>query len=327
MPNRKPWWGKPREELGGISAEDWLRREYSNDYDFELATKLSDLLARNVTKNAVNCKAKSMGLFKSSEFFEAHYESLRPPHMRVVRFTDYHKISGGATVAGDFHIPLHDLSLVEKMVSVSMKMNSKQLIIAGDFFNFDAFSWYITEKTYFPGEEIDYGEKLLDWMVQWYDLILVLMGNHEKRLYRRKLDKEIDWERVTRMFTKHEDKIIFSKYGYCVLDDVWRITHPKNYRQIPTRVANELAFRHRQNILNFHGHTLSITHDKSGRYLIADGGGMFDESKIEYRMIEDSTYPAWYRGFWVIDERNQLHAFNDLWTPWEFYERVWELEE
>lgn len=73
----------------------------------------------------------------------------------------------------------------------------------------------------------------------------------------------------------------------------------------------------------FHGHMLSISHDDSGRQLVIDGGGMWDESKIEYRLIEDSTYPAWARGFWVITEENELHAFNDLFCPWAFYEQAW----
>jgi len=134
-------------------------------------------------------------------------------------------------------------------------------------------------------------------------------------------------ERLSRMLHKHKDKIKFSKYGYCVLNDEWRITHPKNYSQIKTRVANRIALKHRQHVLNFHGHALSIAHDDSGHQIIADGGGLFDEKKIEYRMIKDSTYPAWATGFWVITKDNELHGFNDLFTPWRFYEKAWENEQ
>jgi len=277
------WWTQRCEQLGGITAEEWLAQEYPHRKTVELAEELASLFNRKVSCSGIR--------------------------------------------AGDFHIPLHDPKLIEKMVYVSQKMNSKKLIVAGDFYNLDAFSKFVSEPTYFAGEELDYGEQILDYLVEWFDSILLLMGNHEERLYKRRLDKEIDIERLNRMLHRHEDKIKFSKYGYCVLNDTWRITHPKNYSQIKTRVANRLALKHRQHVLNFHGHALSIAHDDSGHQIIADGGGLFDEKKMEYRMIKDSIYPAWARGFWVITGQNELHAFNNLFTPWAFYEKCWQLQE
>lgn len=312
------WWQETYEELGGITAEEWLKREYPTGGNHDLANRLSQLLRRKLNSKKIRDKASNLGLRK---------EKKDAPRILIPDFLDYENVSGTATISGDFHIPLHDIKLVEKMAYVSQRMGAKKLIIAGDLYNLDAFSKYVNEPTYLPGEELDYGEKLLDYLVEWFDFILVLMGNHEERLYKRKLDKYIDWERLTRMLHQHKDKIKFSKYGYCVLNDTWRITHPKNYSQIKTRVANKIALKHRQNVLNFHGHALSIAHDDSGHQIIADGGGLFDEKKVEYRMIKDSTYPAWATGFWVITKDNELHAFNDLFTPWKFYEKAWANEE
>lgn len=317
------WWKQTREELGDIAPEDWLRREHAERYDKELAKELSEKLGRRVTRNAIQIKAKRLDLLKSPEFFEAHWDSMRAPRIIVPRFVAHERVEGRATIAGDFQIPLHDTNLVEKMVYVSMKMGSKQLIIPGDFWNFDAFSFFVSEPTYTAGEELDYGEELLRYLMQWFDFILILMGNHEKRLYKGALDKKIDINRLSKMMGAYPERVVYSKYGYCILNNRWRVTHPKNFSQIRNRIANKLALKHRQKIVMFHGHMLSMTHDDSGHELIVDGGGMFDETKHEYRMIEDSTYPAWHRGFWVITEDNEIHGFNDLWTPWNFYEKAW----
>lgn len=306
------WWNQKYEQLGGLAATEWLAKKYPHRPSRELIDELGQCLGRRISMQALTSKAFHMGLKKA------------PPQIIIPDFLDYETISGTVTISGDYHIPLHDIKLVEKMVYVSQKMGSKKLIIAGDLYNFDAFSTFVNEPIYEVGEELDYGEKLLDYLVEWFDFILILMGNHEERLYKRKLEKHIDWERLTRMLHQHENKIKFSKYGYCVLNDTWRITHPKNYSQIKTRVANKLALHKRQHILNFHGHALSVASDDSGHQVIADGGGLFDEKKIEYRMIKDSTYPAWATGFWVITKDNELHGFNDLFTPWKFYEKAWE---
>jgi len=311
----RSWWHQKYEKLGGATAAAWLEREYPNRSNIELAKELKAATGLDIRSHNIIDKARRLQLRRPPPS--------APPQIAIPDFLDYENVSGTVTISGDYHIPLHDIKLVEKMVYVSQKMGAKKLIIAGDLYNFDAFSTFVNEPIYEVGEELDYGEKLLDYLAEWFDFILVLMGNHEERLYKRKLDKYIDWERLTRMLHQHENKIKFSKYGYCVLNDAWRITHPKNYSQIKTRVANRIALKHRQNVLNFHGHALSVASDDSGHQVIADGGGLFDEKKIEYRMIKDSTYPAWATGFWVITKENELHSFNDLFTPWKFYEKAW----
>jgi len=317
----------------GETPSDWLVREYPDSGDTAgLAKQLSEILGVEVTVSAMQRRAYVLGLRKTQAALQKRYETqsrlLRlDPAPATKRFVDWPTLESERwCVTSDWHIPFYDPVLADKMLILCQKWRPpiKDLVIGGDFYDFSGASkWFDADPDIVRTIEDDLtdGETILNRLAEWFDRIILIRGNHENRLYTGRLSKEVSFDRLSRMMALIPDKVTFSKWPICIVNDRWRVTHPKAFWKNPLSLARELASIHLQHIIMAHGHGMAVGRDKSGTFLAVDSGGMMDPTKIEYVSMEDTAHAKWCPGFLIIDDE-KLHAFNDSWTDWEFYRQA-----
>jgi hypothetical protein len=231
----------------------------------------------------------------------------------------YWHIRGDWMITSDWQIPTYSILWAERLLKVACQYKIKKLLIAGDFFNADIYSIFTINKQQITPKmeaELSTVEAVLKILDKWFSESLLLLGNHEKRLFSQLL-YSIEAERIAKMMgiDKLRMKFTFSPYPYCILDGKWRVTHPDSYRQVKLSVANDLATKHRMHIMMAHGHFFSLGYSKGG-YQIADSGGLFDASRIPYIQFHDTTHPQWSNGFWRY-QNGIMFPYAEGWTDFK----------
>jgi hypothetical protein len=200
----------------------------------------------------------------------------------------------------------------------------RNLAVGADFVDFGQLSIFLPEEEEIPRkleDDLEHTEEVLAWLLESFDDVLVLKGNHEARLSRL-LNRQITFERLGDMVSTLEG-FKWSNWSWCIIEDSlgsrWRLTHPGKRWKLLNRLAQELANRYQSNILLAHSHVMSVGYNISGDHITVDTGGMYDPETIGYSVKTDAAYWQWVPGFLIINH-GKLHVFNDLWTPWQMYE-------
>ena len=115
-------------------------------------------------------------------------------------------------------------------------------------------------------------------------------------------------------------------YHYVLVNERFRVTSPKEYRRVKLTLPNRLAQLHHQDIICGGDHLFGVGMDDSGTYVIANSMCMVDPIRTPYVAVQDTTYPKWTPGFFMI-RNNRLHLYpdHDHLTDWEKSIRLGEL--
>jgi len=231
------------------------------------------------------------------------------------------KIEGDAVISADYHSPFFSQFLLEMLIAIAQHSRLSPIkthILDGDLLDQYVFAFWDRRNPQLQWtDELEITRELCKKLFAAFEITYILPGNHTRRLLRL-TSFQLTFQNLMDMLKVPLDNVVLSEHDYCILNGTWRITHPKSFRQASLSVANELAAKHQQNIIMHHGHFTNLGVDKTGHYIIADGGGMFDEKFFDYRMLEDSTYRAWEPGFFVI-KNNKPYVFNERMTDWNFW--------
>lgn len=217
---------------------------------------------------------------------------------------------GNAMLTCDFHIPLHDPSLINVLIRAAKKNRIKSLIIAGDFFNMDEFSSYppVQPEAKFKIERKQ-GNLVLKTLLRWFDDIDIIWGNHDFRLarsmgYKYSFTECMKWC-LSGLTEKEMAKLRFSDLDYMhyypTPDRKIHICHPSNYSDVPLAVGLKLAKKYSCGVYTAHSHHCAIGVAPNGSDLIIEGGGFFDKTRTEY--IQRTTYNhEWIQGFFFFKD-------------------------
>ena len=268
--------------------------------DSELLTRVDESKAKGTSLEDL---ARELGITYNSlhsRLYRIRKKVQSRPELFNVQLGSAPVLSGDWMIVGDVHVPTTDYELAA-LVGLVAKRHLKKprnLLIAGDFWNMDAFSNY-TALVPLPtwAEEMKAGEQLLTEWLEEFDRIILLEGNHERRLV--KLTGGEVWPEML----YRDPHIEFSRYPYAIIQSntgEWRVTHPKQYSKQPMNLASYLALKFRQNIISFHEHHFGLTYDEFGRHIIINGGGLFDPKKVAYVQLDDSKTPAMVPGFVML---------------------------
>lgn len=232
-------------------------------------------------------------------------------------------ITGDCIIVGDIHVPLTDWWFSGRVSEIAKRhlKPPKKLIIAGDFFNFDAFSLYaqvIPLPTWRQEREAAYF--LINEWLDTFDEIYAIMGNHERRLQRftaGAFDTADIWSLITT-----NEKLLFSKFGYCNLESkntgLWRITHQKNYSILQLNVADALAHKHKCNIVTHHEHHSAIGRDRYKNYIVVNNGSLVDPQKLAYVALDDSKGAGMAKSF-LLMKNGYPYLMDEKFTDWDFW--------
>lgn len=251
------------------------------------------------------------------------------------RFCDYWNLDsrdhGGFVIATDFHAPAHSALWCNRMVAVAKKHGLKSVIVAGDGLDMRAFSSWGSDPECSWSQEMDGAAEWLWALYHSFTHVLWLRGNHEDRLAR-----QTDWQlqasrfidailthrarMLDQRFTFNPERLTFSNYPHCSIDEEWMVVHPRSYSRIPLRIANQIALIRGVHVIAAHSHRAGWGWADDGKHVIIDTGGMFDERCIQYRAMAVTTHPAWQHGF-VAYKNGTAALFSDPpFTDWRQYD-------
>jgi len=246
------------------------------------------------------------------------------------RYTDHPKLYGDWLLIGDSHIPFHCPQTATHAIQMAQKWGIKSVISVGDTFELDAFKKYLDHhpEVNWKYEKIA-GIKFLNVLLENFENIVLLIGNHELRLWKR-LEASNDQDDVFQFFVK-DNRIEYSTYPFAVINDSWLVVHPKSYSRIQGRNPYFLASKHcielledgkspngQYGLIAYHGHLGGEGTDISSRFRVADGMGLFDPNLFAYYKLKISTGPAWRKGFHII-RNNYLYPFPETMTDWNWW--------
>lgn len=220
--------------------------------------------------------------------------------------------TGDAMVTCDWHIPLHDPILINRMINCARVNEINKLIIGGDYFHMEAFSSFLPAQPEASLEQERYDANLImKTLLETFDEIDLIWGNHDFRLV-RKLGFKKSFEECMKWMlgelTEDElSKIRFSELDYMfyypemqrgdsTFGKCFRVCHPRNFSSVPLTVGRKLAVKYSSSIITAHSHHHAIGAAPNGRDLVIEGGGFFDKQRTEY--IQKSTANhEWVPGF------------------------------
>lgn len=245
---------------------------------------------------------------------------------------EYHIDSrDGIIIANDFHAPYHSVKWCNRLLKIAKLYKIKQLLIAGDGLDMHSFSGWGADPDMSWNEEMSCAAEWLWVLYNSFDKIYWTRGNHEDRLARAtnwqmSADNVIDsilckYARENSVNFKYDcDKIEYSVYPFSYVDEDWMIVHPKTYSRIPNRVSSQLALTHKKHVIMAHSHRACWGWADDREHIVIDSGGMFDESKCQYRHLSITTHGGWNNGF-VVYRNNYAVLFGEYpFTDWRVYE-------
>lgn len=231
-------------------------------------------------------------------------------------------------IIGDVQIPTTDYDFAALPMAVAQRYlpRPRRLIIAGDLINADAFSDYDSDvSTPTLEQETEAGWQFFNEYLTVFDEIYWTFGNHERRSG-RKTNGAIQPKHLLRMLT-HDPRVKISQWGHCVIRTPnrlhdWRISHGRSYSVNQLVNAERMAHKYQQNIISWHEHHCAIGFDRFKRFVVVNGGGLFNYSQMGYAVMDDSTSAGMMPGFvlmrhgWV-DVLAQSDEFTnwDVWLP------------
>lgn len=227
---------------------------------------------------------------------------------------------GDAMITADWHVPLYDPGYVNQMIETARGEGLRDLIIAGDFFNFDALSAYDPKQESAGLEqELTEGVAVMRVLLESFDRIYYLWGNHDARMHRA-LGYAIQFREAMRtvfgiLGTEALERVTFTNLDHMWLDCgdkfPWYICHPKSYTSVPLTGAIKLSSKLNANIITAHSHHCAVGHGTDGTKVVAEIGGLFDKSKTAY-LQRTTNFPTWQQGYaWIKDGR--LHVTSPRW--------------
>lgn len=232
---------------------------------------------------------------------------------------------GPYIVIGDIQLCTTDYDFMALPMAIAkehMRKGERNLILAGDFINADAFSTYDSD-TDSPAfsKEIDAASQFFDEYLTVFDHVWWFLGNHERRIGKR-TRAAIRPELLLRMAT-HDKRVQISPWGHCVVENErgypWRISHARNYSVNQLVVADQIALKYQQNVIQHHEHHVAVGWDRFKRYVVVNNGGLFNQSDMGYVVMDDSKSPNMMNGFTLLRNGVPNLLSNEPFTDWDMW--------
>lgn len=223
----------------------------------------------------------------------------------VERFTPM-EITGDAFVTSDWHVPLHDPALVNKMFNRAALFTPKNLLINGDFWHMETFSSFIPNQpeAALPVERM-HGNLAIKNALQYFEHIYLCCGNHDFRLvkklgFKKSFEEAMDWmffaltdDERSRL---HVSSLDYMHY-YPGDGRKYRVCHPRSFSVHPLTVPRALAVKYGCSVITGHSHHLAMGFAQDGHNLIMDSGGFYAKDRTEYIQASTRNH-EWVQG-WI----------------------------
>lgn len=236
------------------------------------------------------------------------------------RYDDCPALYGPTLILSDVHFPTTRYDLLNLALLFGekhMAAGQRQVLLLGDLVNFDAVSAHpAIAPAMTLTQELSIAQRFLERLLQTFDRVLYVQGNHEDRLHRVLAGALYGHPFMALLTGGMNDKrltvSLATRARVYAGGQVWHCTHQRSYSKLAGRVARELALKEQANVVSAHQHHVSISRDPFNRYVAIDSGGLFDQRRMLYASRTDSTAPVMANGFVFIDDAGCGH----LLTPY-----------
>lgn len=233
------------------------------------------------------------------------------------------RLKGDFIIVGDVHCNTVRGDFFRRPLQIADRhlTRPRQLVIAGDLVNADAWSDYEPRfSTPSWSSEVSAARYFLDTYLKVFDQVYILMGNHDLRPSKR-THYALTPDLIMRMVSADE-RITVSAWGHCIIDSPsgeWRVTHGSEYSVNQLVVVAQLADKYHQHIIGHHQHHLAVGWSRFGHYVLIDNGGLFDQRQLAYVQMDDNKKPTMKNGFTML--RGGIpYVFGDApFTDWSFW--------
>lgn len=220
-------------------------------------------------------------------------------------------LEGNWAIAGDIHAEAADPDVVEEIPNTASQHGVRNLLIAGDLFNFHQFSKYspLRWDTPFQGEK-EAVRKILTFWGGCFDRMVWMIGNHDKRF--------VDFTKgatslddIANMVLPANEKACVTPrqrlettmYNYVNINTDagrWYITHAYEYSIVPLSVAQKLCMVEHCHVMTHHQHHVASGYDRGGRFNLVDNGCVADPEMLGYSLMNASSKPKHERGWCML---------------------------
>jgi hypothetical protein len=231
---------------------------------------------------------------------------------------------GHYIVVGDVQLPTTDYGFAALPLAIAeayIPKRQRNLILAGDLLNADAFSLYESDAELASfNDEIEAARLFMADCLAVFDCVYWIMGNHERRPLKRTRGA-LKPAHLLALIT-HDKRVSVSEWGHCTVRNPggadWRITHGRNYSVNQLTVADQLAQKYQANIISHHEHHLGMGWDRFKRYIVVNNGGLFNPAAMAYAVLDDSKMPNMTPGFSWLKPSGHVQVFgDDPFTDWD----------
>lgn len=235
-------------------------------------------------------------------------------------------------VAGDWHVPIHSLYWITRLLEVArwikaLYSNKKlTLVINGDFPDLVEISNHSSDRKAAAKNNLVKCAHLLDVLVQFFDEINLVQGNHDER-FAKLTDNHFGFtEMVDIMKMKMEsglwENIRSTDKNFLEVNNSWVCIHPYRYRKNRTVLAVQLANHWKKNFIVAHQHhPVGFTKSNCNQYYGIDGACMLDVRKAKYVMDKMDLYPFMEVGFVLLfrkrDHTTGFRLYSEDLVDWE----------
>jgi hypothetical protein len=206
-------------------------------------------------------------------------------------------VEGDVAIYADFHAPFHDENWVNQLTELALKLGVRKAVVAGDAIDFSAFSHYGRAHCLEADMELNAVKQVLDSLVNSFDDVAYIQGNHELR-FSRYVGYMLDATQLIEKWVANP-KVRITRLHWCNVISggvLWRIEHPRNTSVNAGVVPAKLCAKYHANVVGAHGHVWGITKDVSGDYFAVDSGICADPKRIEFGYVEHATRPEQMQG-------------------------------
>lgn len=213
-------------------------------------------------------------------------------------------------ITADWHIPLYDPDYVNRFIEDARDLGAKDLILAGDFFNFDALSQYFPKQDNANMQkELEEAHLVMRTLLESFDNLVYVWGNHDARLHKA-LGFAIQFREAMKLVFGELGSEALGRIHFTNLDHIWLggedenrwyICHPANYTRVPLSTARALATKYNANVVTAHSHHCAVGYSIDGSRVVAEIGGLFDRRKTGY-LQRSTTFPTWTQGYGFLTD-------------------------
>lgn len=307
------WWDEPLKIAGRkTTAREWLRVAWLDLSDQEIADALSAVTGRSVTIYHTTAMRQRLGLKKTRSgqpliFEESEYRQYDDsPVLKTANLL----------IMADIEAPLHDAGWCSDVVALAKHWDIKTVLSAGDLLHFKAlsgfFKRFLTEEEPVAEvtDEIDAAGDFVGVLLNEFDEVHCILGNHEGRLT-RSLGVNVR-ARILQYLLGYKEEARLKIYPYYFAEivtgvslnnmgDRWRVAHPKNTSVIPARVPARIADKEQAHYISAHGHDWGAVTSVAGYYAVSCGICV-DPTRLDYVATRDNLRPKMQQGALILKD-------------------------